>query len=367
MAEYGGMRVVAIGVGGAGGRIVDALHEDDSTREASYLAGGSVLETDRGALAALDAVSEEDRHHFGHSGFGGDADSPRERIEALAEDDHVEMRRAVDSAITSDAAAIIVIAGVGGATGSVIAPKLTDALQRIYDRPVYAVSVLPATHEEVPPENPARAIAAFESAANAQLVFDNDAWVDDRNDVEDVTDGLNAELAMRLGALFSAGEAVTAESVGQRVVDASEVISTLDEGGLATIGFARQPLGTDGDDGSLLDRARELVGMDETTVDEVESIKAVETTLRQATNGRLTFDCPRDAARSGLLVVSGPPEWLHQTAVSDGQSWLADEIGSVQLRTGDNPMPGGDELTILVLLGGIRGAPRIKEIQAATD
>ena len=358
------MRVVAIGVGGAGGRIVDALCRDDQSRSASYLAGVRALDTDRDALSELEAVPEEAKHLFGQvetsgTGTGGNRARAADAVEA----DLVETRRAVDPAVSSDAAAIVLVAGLGGGTGGVGTPELAASLQEVYDRPVYAVSVLPAAHEERD-ENAARGLQSLHGAVDAQLVFDNDAWVGADDSVADAADELNRTLAERLGALFSAGEATSADAVGQRVVDASEIISTLDEGGLATIGYARQAVGDDEEsDDSLLGRVRGLVSATDESVDEVTAIKAVETTLRRAANGRLTFDCPLDAAATGLLVVGGPPDWLHQSAISDGQNWLADEMGSVQLRTGDDPVPAGDELAVLVMLAGIRDAPRIDDLR----
>ncbi|WP_135829692.1 tubulin/FtsZ family protein [Halorussus halobius] len=360
------MRVVAIGVGGAGGRIVDALRRDDESRSASYLAGVRALDTDRAALSDLEAVPEEARHLFGQVETGGNGTAGnRARAAAAVEADLVETRRAVDPAVSSDAAAIVLVAGLGGGTGGVATPELAESLREVYDRPVYAVSVLPAAHEEVPAENAARGLQSLHGAVDAQLVFDNDAWLGSDESIADAAAELNRTLAERLGALFGAGEAATADSVGQRVVDASEVIATLEAGGLATIGYARQAVGDEGasDDDSLLGRVRGLVSSTEESVDEVTAIKAVETTLRRAANGRLTFDCPLDAATSGLLVVAGPPDWLNQSAISDGQNWLSEEMGSVQLRTGDDPVPGGDELAVLVVLAGIRDAPRIDELR----
>ncbi|WP_135806380.1 tubulin/FtsZ family protein [Halorussus marinus] len=362
------MRVVTIGVGGAGGRIVDALWRDSDTRSASYLVGARVLDTDETALSALESVPPEARHLFGHvetggTGTGGD----RSKAITAIEDDILEMRRRIDTAVTSDAAAIILVAGLGGGTGSGVTPALARALREVYDRPIYTVSVLPASHEEVPPENPAHGLQTTHSVVDAQLVFDNDAWFDSESSLEDDAEMLNRELAERIGTLLSAGEAVTRDSVGQRVVDASEIISTLDEGGLATIGYARQDVQPDrqSSDSSLLGRLRGRLSTDDDDVDDVSAIKAVETTLRRAARGRLTFDCPLASATSGLLVVSGPPDWLHQQAIADGQRWLSEEIDSAQLRTGDAPNQNSSQLTVLVLLGGIQDTPRLDDLKIA--
>lgn len=359
------MRIVAVGIGGAGSRVVDALCADNESRQTQYLTGVRALDTDRQELSELESVPETARKLFGQvrtngAGTGGD----QSLAVAAIEDDLLEVRRTVDSAIGSDAAAIFLITGLGGGTGNVVTPKLAEALQEIYERPVYAITILPAGHEEVPAEKASRGLQALDSVVDAQIVFDNDAWLNSGTAVENATEETNQVLVERLGALFAAGEAHTSDSVGQRVVDASEIISTLNEGGLATLGFAKQSLRDDDEhkNQSLVERLRSLVSSTDKSVDEVESIKLVESTLRQAAKGRLTLDCPLDAAASGLLVVSGPPEWLHQSAVSDGQSWLSDQIESAQLRTGDNPIPDGTELSILVLLGGVRDTPRISNL-----
>lgn len=359
------MRIAAIGVGGAGGRIVDALYQDDESRSTSYLAGGCVLDTDQEALTALAAVPEDARHLFGHLETGGTGtDGEQALAERVIEDARIEMRRAADAAITSQTDAILLVAGLGGGTGGGATSNLADALQDVYDRPVYAASVLPATHEELPADNPARGLQSVNSVVDAQLVFDNEAWLRSDESIETIADELNHEFAQRLGALFSAGEATTPESVGQRVVDASEIIATLDEGGLATIGYARQTLDDEMDtDKSVIDRVRGLFTATDDTVDEIRAINVVETTLRRAAQGRLTFDCPLAAATSGLLVVAGPPNWLHQSAVADGQQWLADETESVQIRTGDAPTPNGTHLSILILFAGIQQTPRIDDLR----
>lgn len=360
-----GMRIAAIGVGGTGGRVVDALYRDEQARSVSYLAGGAVLDTDQEALDMLESVPADARHLFGQvetngAGTGGDRALGAE----LADADRIEMRRAVDEILSSETTAIMLVAGLGGGTGAGATPVLAAALDEVYDQPMYTVSVLPASHEEVPDGIPARGLQELDSVVDAQIVFDNDTWVAPGDDFSTVANEVNTELADRLGALFSAGEAETTDTVGERVVDASEIIATLEERGLATIGYASQRVREDQrSDSSLVDRVRDVFRSTDESVDEVEAINAVETTLRRAANGRLTFDAPLDAARSGLLVISGPPRWLNQAAVAKGQRWLSEEIGSVQLRTGDDPKPQCTDISILVLLAGIQHAPRIESLR----
>ncbi|WP_132061134.1 tubulin/FtsZ family protein [Halorussus amylolyticus] len=350
------MKIAAVGIGGAGGRIVDALAHDSDTRPVPYLTGAHALDSDIEALSSLTTIPERARHSFGHletKGTGTDGDR-RSGIAAIKEDTQ-EVRRALDTAITPKTNALLVVAGLGGGTGSGATPHLVNALREVHALPVYAVSVLPANHEPVPRENTVRGLKAIGEVTDAQIVFNNESWLSASDQLGEKTPELNRILTERLGALFAAGEVTPESTVGQRVVDASEIIATLDGGGLTTIGYATQELkDTNGTESqSLLGRIRQQFDTEEESVDDVTAIKAVESTLRRAVNGKLTVECDRQTAQRGLLVFSGPPAWLHGQAIADGRAWVSEEIDSAELRSGDAPHPDATHLTILALLTGV--------------
>jgi len=166
------MRVAAIGVGGAGGRIVDVLVQDEESRSVSYLTGVSVLDTDTSDATTLQAVPESARQLFGQVETGGvGTDRNQSKAAAIAEEERTEIRRAADATITSDTAAILLITSLAGGTGGGATPQLASALQEVYDHPIYTVSVLPAGHEDHPPENPARALQSLDRIVDTQIIF----------------------------------------------------------------------------------------------------------------------------------------------------------------------------------------------------
>lgn len=350
------MRVAAIGVGGAGGRIVDALARDNAARPTPYLAATRALDTDTAALAALESLPSDSRVAFGHSETqGSGTDGDRTCGTAAFDADRYEVRRAIESAITSDVTAVVFVAGVGGGTGSGATPHLIHAIQDITDCPIYAVTVLPANPDAQATSNAARGLDTIGDVADAQLVLDTDAWTG-TDPLAETRAGLNQALADRLGTLFAAGEATSTATVGQQVIDAQEVIATLDAGGMASLGYARQDLSASQNHqpDSLLGRLRtRLFGTTDDAIDDVTAIKAVETTLHRAVNGRLTLECRRDTAARALLVVAGPPDGLHQKAIAEGRAWLSNELDTVALRSGDAPVPDGRHLTVLVVLAGV--------------
>lgn len=355
------MNVVAVGVGGAGGRIVDELHRDAAGRPASYLAASSVVDTDRDSLTALDRVPQSDRHAFGDLSFEGrGTERDREAVAETLESEVTELRRMVDDAVTTRVTGIVLVAGLGGGVGSAATPALAAALTEIYDRPVYTVSVLPTSDDETEAENAARGLDELDDIVDCQIVFDNEAWVGDEQAIADRIPALNRELADRLGTLFLAGDVRASGNIGESVVDERDVTETLAAGGLASIGHASRPVASFRDLGeSLLDRVRGRL-LDSAT--DGERYDGVTSTLKWAARGQLTLDCDLDAAAAALVLYSGPPDWLHRKGIADSRSWLENHTDA-QLRSGDAPVRGGDDIAVLVVLAGIESAPRIDELQ----
>lgn len=361
------MRVAAVGIGGAGGRVIDRLWRDNEQRETTYLGAACAVDTDTQALTQLNALPEDQRHSFGLLETDGDGtDGDRTSGIAAIEDERLEVRRAIDSLVTSDIDAIVLVAGLAGGTGGGATAYIADALEEIYAMPIYCVSVLPAGWDDEAAVNTMEALQTLKPTVDAQILFDNEAWLPSGQTVDGAVGTLNETVVTRLGALFAAGETTVSESVGQSVVDASEIIVTLSDTDFATLGYAEQELETDEatGDGTVIDRIRsQLFADDSDDIDEIKAYDAVETTLRRAVRGKLTADCVLDSVDSALTVFAGPPAWLLRNAVTDGQQWLADELQSPEIRNGDMPTPDQSTLAVLVLFSGVTDLPRLAELE----
>ncbi|WP_262181320.1 tubulin/FtsZ family protein [Haloarcula laminariae] len=365
------MRVAAVGIGGAGGRIVDRLWRDNEQRETTYLGAACAVDTDTQALEELNVLPEDQRHSFGLLETDGNG-TDRDRTNGIAaiEDERLEVRRAIDPLVTSDVDAIVLVAGLAGGTGGGATAYIADALEEIYAIPIYCVSVLPAGWDAEAAVNAMQALRTLEATVDAQILFDNEAWLPSGQTVDEAAESLNETVVTRLGALFAAGETTESESVGQSVVDASEIINTLSDADFATLGYASQELetGEDTGKGTVIDRIRNQFFTDESDdIDEIEAYDAVETTLRRAVRGKLTAECTLDSADSALTVFAGPPAWLLRDAVTDGQQWLADELQSPEIRSGDMPTPSQSKLSVLVLFSGITELPRLAELETLVE
>jgi len=351
------VKLAVLGVGGAGGRLaarMAATEPDDRP----YVAAVAAFDTDPEALDDL-GVPREQRHAFGTTSRStGDAAAVR----AAAESNVRELSRAATDAVPAAADAVLVPVGVGGATGAGAAPVLIDTLRDTVDRPVYALTVLPGADEDAA-ANARAGLRGLEAAADAQLLFDNaglDAPAERPPDAEaaDAYAAANATIADWTGALFGAGEAADAAAVGESVVDASEIIATLGEGGYATIGHWREQVT---EPPSLLDR---LLSNNEAP-DEIESYSTIETAVRRSLFRHRSAEADLSRATRALLVTMGPPDWLNREAIVDARRSLDEAIDGGGVRGGDTPIDGGTDLIVLSVCAGMDRPERVAALLAA--
>jgi cell division GTPase FtsZ len=351
------MKLGLVGVGQAGGKIVDALLQYQEEGRGEFISSVAAVNTARVDLLDLDWVPEEQRVLIGQSrvqgrGVGADNDLGAD----IAAESRAELLDAVEGA-TSEVDAFLVVAALGGGTGSGVSPLLARYISEVYSEPVYGLGVLPGENEGgIYTLNAARSFRTFVREADNVMLFDNDAW---RRSGETLSEGfaeINAEIARRFGVLFSAGEFDPGETVAETVLDASEVINTLDCGGVSTVGYAAAPVERDGGDG-LLGWLR-----DGRSPREEADTGRVTSLVRQATHGRLTLPCEVTSAERGLLLVAGPPDRLSRDGIESARTWLEAETGTMEVRGGDYPV-SEDTVAVLVLLAGVTDAPRIESLQ----
>jgi cell division GTPase FtsZ len=325
------MKAALIGIGQAGGKLTEALRDFD--RDAGFGAVKSTLavntaEPDLQSLDVETMLIGRDRVN-GH-GVGGDNELGAEIMQAEA----TEVFDRLDATITTDVEAIFVVAGLGGGTGSGGAPALARRLREVYDRPVYALGVLPGRDEgSMYAANAGRSLKTLVGETDAVLLVDNDAWHATGESVGEAFEEINRRVARRVGLLLASGEAT--EGVGESVVDSSEVINTLRDGGIAALGYASAA-------------ASEDAG---------ENVSTATSVVRKALLSNMSLSDATDA-EAALLVVAGDPDAIPRKGVERARKWLEEETGSREVRGGDFPLES-DRLAALVLLGGVERSERV--------
>ncbi|MDB2240790.1 tubulin/FtsZ family protein [Halorubrum ezzemoulense] len=355
------MKLALIGVGQAGGKVVDEFLAYDAQTGADIVRGAIAVNTAKADLNGIDRLPEDRRILIGQSrvkGHGVGADN--ELGAEVAEEDIDEIQGALDSVPVHEIDAFLVVAGLGGGTGSGGAPVIAKNLKRIYTEPVYGLGILPGSDEGgIYTLNAARSLKTFVDEVDNLMLFDNDAWRSSGESVGEGFDAINRELVQRFGVLFSAGEITEGSDVAESVVDSSEIINTLKGGGISSLGYADVEVDEPKRSG-LLSR----FGNDSNEgIDSTEATNRITSLVRKATLGRLTMPCEVSGTERALLVVAGPPEYLNRKGIEHGRKWLEEQTGSMEVRGGDYPRRGEGTVAGLVLLGGVTNVPRVKELQ----
>ena len=331
-----GMRALLLGVGQAGGKLVDAVARYDDSAGFGAVLDCLAVNT---ASADLDPLPFETvlvgADRVNGQGVGGD----NELGAAVMDADVGEVLSALDGIATSRAEAIVVVAGLGGGTGSGGAPVLVRELARVYDVPVYALGVLPGRDEGTMYHvNAARSLKTLVPEADGTILVDNDAWHSAGESVEAGFESINQAVAQRLGLLLASGEA--SDGVGESVVDSSEVINTLRGGAVAALGYASA----------------------ESAPDAEGNVTTVISTTRRAVRTGMSLPDVHEA-ESALLVVAGRPETIPRKGVERARRWLEEETNSMQVRGGDFPLDS-DRIATLVLLSGLERSDAVQRFVA---
>ena len=353
------MKLATIGVGNAGTKILDRMLEFEQETGRNLCRHALAINTARTDLAKPDYIPEDRRVLIGdtHSqakghGVGGDVDVGAD----VAQTDIEEIRRAFDDVEIHDVDALFVSAGLGGGTGSGAGPVVIEELQKMYDEPVYGLGVLPGEYEGGRPAlNAARSLQSFVTKVDNFIAFDNDAWRARDQTIEEGYDEMNQELATRIVTLLAAGEQDETD-IAENAMDSSDIMRTLDTGGVSSIGFAASPI--EGQEG-LLNRFRD----GETIDDDASDAAKIKGLVRRAVNSRLTIPCEVSSADRALIVLSGPPEHFARKGVESARRWLEQEADTVEVLAGDDPRKNSGHLAAVVLLSNVTETPRIDEIQ----
>ncbi len=357
------MRVFFIGFGQAGGKIVDMFVEQDKRMQTQSFRGIAV-NTARTDLMGLKNIELKDRLLIGQTVVKGHGVGTDNVTGARVTADEIDaIINAIDSRGTHDVDAFVIIAGLGGGTGSGGSPVLARHLKRIYREPVYAIGILPAPEEgRLYSYNAARSLSTLVNEADNTFIFDNSAWKNEGESVKDAYNRLNDEIVRRFGVLFRAGE-VGKAGVGEMVVDSSEVINTLRGGGISTVGYAiseKVSPRTKQNQGLLSGLMRKKEKTEEVLTGEDKSAKII-ALVRRAMLGRLTLPCDYSTAERGLVLLAGPPDEMDRKGVEKSKSWVEENIAGVEVRGGDYPVQS-DYIAAVVVLATIGNAPRITDL-----
>jgi cell division GTPase FtsZ len=345
------MRVLWIGFGQAGGKLADMLVQQN---EDFY--DGVAINTDEADLSGVRHIRDKvliGRYLLNGRGSGASIEMGTEIAEkALSQ----VMDTISDHDRKFSPEAFWILAGLAGGTGAGGAHILAREVKAVFNKPVYAVGILPST-SEMPSDkealyisNTLKSLELWKKYFDNILLLDNQQYeggMDTRESVEHMYHRINQDLTVRLTTMLGAGEVRPAP---QEVFSSSEIIATLGEGGqVSSLGFKSERVKT---------RTAFWEGGIDPDSNELENL-----IMRSIDRSALTFPCAIEGVRAAGLIPHAKPEYLFTQAIIKGRAFLEDTAKVGDVRYGDYPDEHSPNLSVLTILSGIDDFSRLDQLK----
>ncbi len=319
------MKTLVIGLGQAGGKIADAFLADDRKSPVPRTFEAIAVNSALSDLAGLVHIPQVDRILIGETVVKGHGVGADNKLGAdIAEDEVDAILNRVSKAGVAEFDAFLLVAGLGGGTGSGAIPVLSKHLKQVYDEPVYAVGILPAENEgDIYTLNSARSLKTLLPNADAVILVDNGTFLRGGESVREAYERINGEIVKRIGIIARAGEVRGRREVAEMVVDTSEIINTMRTGGICSIGYASEKA-TVSSTGFFSRIFSFILGRGGR--DSIGKASRILSVVKRATKGRLLLPCDYRSANKALIVLAGPPSELDRKGIEKARQWLEQNI-----------------------------------------
>lgn len=352
------MKLMVIGFGQCGGKIADEFARlairARIQRGMHIISGAFAVNTDIADLSGLSTIRPNYQHRIligaqKTSGHGvGKINELGAEVAKEDGDKIIDAIRTTDLFAETDA--FLLIAGAAGGTGSGAIATITQQLrERHRDKPIYNLIVLPFKHEEEIEGrtifNSATCLKSAYLVADAVFLVDNQRYVKKGSSIRNNLAVINAMVVEPFYNLLCAGEEKKAKYIGARMLDAGDIMQTLE--GWTVIGHGR----------SQIPRIKPpfewKVDFKDKATETHKGIQALNEAISE-----LSLQCnPADAGK-GLYLLSGPPKEMDMNLIKELGFYLKSIAPEAIIRTGDYPREKGS-LSITLIFSGLRGVRKI--------
>lgn len=348
------MRIGVIGLGQAGGRICDKFAYNNYKYRRKF---GDVVpltiavNTAKSDLLGLNYIPMQNRIVLGATILKGHGAGARRHLTAKIMRDEASNIVKIAMKNRVDVDAYILAGALGGGTGSGTLPVLTEILQKECPEPIYAIGILPALAEgSLYNYNSGVALMELRKFADAMILWDNNEWAKINVPIRACYEEMNEALVTPFFHLCWAGEVTKYTHVGYKVLDAGDIIATLE--GVTAIGWASEKV----HHFKTFPRISfsRIGGRDDMDI----PVKMMNI-IQQATRGKMSISCDIKSARKAAFLISGPPKDLNKKGIEVTREFIEETIGVKEVRGGDFPVPTRKELFGIVILSGLTNVPRI--------
>jgi len=371
------MRVLAVGVGGAGSRIVDALYGHDR-RSGVHCMDAVAIDLDSETMLDLQYLPAPARLYYPPLHIG----EPDELSHVVNLEEVMSRIRRTD---ILEIDAILICCGLGGTLVDLI-PMIIPEIRKAFIEPIFAVAVLPCRKEgEKRSAKAADDLDMLFRCTDAVILFDNETQTlrfekeataaTEKNKTTDVLsisrilpatrqrndrfDRYNEHISRRISLLLRAGEfSNEGLEVGEVVLDAGEMLNTLKGMGLVAVGYASEELPFSFYD--IFGRFRSLGYFVESSQKKASRIVSL---AKKAVYDEMSIPCDMTSAEKALVLIAGPSHELSMRGFQTIRSWIDRSIAGLEMRSGDYPVRNTRFVGIIVVLSGLTNIPRVEEIR----
>jgi tubulin-like protein CetZ len=379
------MRVLAIGLGGAGCRIVNSLYATDRRSSKVACVQALAIDVNSDTLAQLGSLPDNAKLFFPpidpdlHPESNGDTQT--------ATIDIGEIVSRVQNFESGETDAIFVCCGLGGSMVDV-APHIIASLRSTTAEPIFGLVTLPCLAEgERRSAKAADDIEMLSPLLDGIILFDNETWYKKtkalRSTLVKKEKGLSEKLGFkksepdispelatylllneavvkRISLILRAGEfkADGGLDLAEVVLDSGEVLNTMKGMGFITIGYAverlpHHPL-------SFL-TSWYPTGL----FPDAHKIKAsrIVDLAKQAIYHEISTPCDITSAHKALILIAGPTHELSMKGFMTVRKWIDRSIAGLETRSGDYPVMNTKNVAIIIMLSGLENIPRITELR----
>ncbi|HII75492.1 MAG TPA: hypothetical protein HA264_00245 [Methanolinea sp.] len=380
------MRILTIGLGGAGCRIVDRLLAHDQKAPVRCVFG-IAIDCDAGQLNSLQHVPVDHRLFFQplDPALSGDLAAHLPSEEALSR------LQALDD---GDIDALFIYTGLGG-TMAGTAPGLVSYLKERLAEPVFCLCTLPCLQEgDERCSAAADHLDTLHGLLDGIVLFDNESWrgrvfpAPDEPGISRAGDigalvrrrteppppvsetelfyrNFNDIISRRFTLLLRAGE-YSERAPGdlpEVVLDAGEILNTIQGMGFITMGYAREEVPS-GSPMDLLSRFRP--GTPAVQDGHLKASRVVEL-AKKAIFEEISAPTALEEAKKALILIAGPSQEMSMRGFMTVRRWIDRTIRGLELRSGDYPVSDTRFLGIFIILAGMESLPAVDTLRQIRD
>ena len=379
------MRILALGLGGAGCRIVNSLYTTD--RRSSKVACVQALAIDVHAdtLSKLGGLPENAKLFFPSLDPGIHPEEEGETQTATIDIGEIVAR--IQNIESGETDAIFVCCGLGGSMVD-IAPHVIAALRSSVAEPIFGLVTLPCLAEgERHSAKAADDIEMLSPLLDGVILFDNETWYKktrahrstlvkkEKRLAEKLGFGksepeispelatyllLNEAIVRRISLILRAGEfkADGGLDLAEVVLDSGEVLNTMKGMGYISIGYAverlpHNPL-------SFLTNWRPTGFFAD---EHIKKASRIVDLAKQAIYHEISTPCDMTSAHKALILIAGPSHELSLKGYMTVRKWIDRSIAGLETRSGDYPVMNTKNVAIIIMLSGLENIPRITELK----